>query len=108
MSHRRKNRLVVAMAAATLVASLSVGSVLAGEVTGNGKSLKVEDSKWGTDLHARSFCAYSGQNDNPTSTNPANPPGQVQSYGYSFARNGLKGVVPSPSVGCNPNAGFEE
>jgi hypothetical protein len=107
MRHR-KSRFALAIAAATLIASLSAGAALAGEVTGTRESLKVEDSKWGTDLHARSFCAYSGQNDNPTSTNPENPPGQVQSYGYSFARNGLKDAVPSPSVGCNPTAGFEE
>ncbi len=108
MSHRRKNRLVVAMAAATLVASLATGSVLAGEVTGKGDSLKVEDSKWGTGLHSRSFCAFSGQNDNPTSTDPENPPGRVQSYGFSVVRNGAKAFAPSPAVGCNPTAGFEE
>jgi len=31
----------------------------------------------------------------------------VQSYGYSFVRNGLKAVVPSPGFACNPNNGFE-
>jgi hypothetical protein len=108
MRHRRKHRFALAMAAATLVASLSVGAALAGEVNGNGKSLKVEDSKWGTGLHARSFCAFSGQNDNPTSTNPENPGGRVQSYGFSVVRAGGKAFAPSPSVGCNPNAGFEE
>ena len=37
---------------------------LAGEITGNGrKPLSFEDSKWGTGLHAGSFCAYSGQED---------------------------------------------
>lgn len=46
--------------------------------------------------HANSICVFSGLNDNPGSTNPANPGGVVQSYGYSFVRNGLKAIVPSP------------
>ena len=108
MAYRLRTRLPLALAAAMLVASVGASSVLAGEITGNGRSLKVENSKWGTGLHARSFCAYSGQNDIPDSTDPHNPPGRVQSYGFSFARNGLKALVPSPSVGCNPTAGFEE
>jgi hypothetical protein len=108
MHHGLRTRLAVALGTATLVASLGAGAVLGGEVNGNGKSLKVEDSKWGTDLHARSFCAYSGQNDNPASTNPENPGGRVQSYGYSVVRNGAKAFAPSPSAGCNPNVGVEE
>ena len=75
MLRRFVTRLAIAVSLTAVVLSLSAGAVLGGEVTGNGKSLKVEDSKWGTDLHARSFCAFSGQNDNPNSTNPANPPG---------------------------------
>ena len=102
-----KSRLVVAFGSSLLVLAVSGGIAMAGELTGNGQSLKVEDGKWPTGLHSRSFCAFSGQNDDPTSTNPENPPGQVQSYGYSFARNHLKDLVPSPAVGCNPNSGFE-
>jgi hypothetical protein len=108
MTRGLKSRLVLALGTATLIASMSVGSALAGEVTGNGRSLKVEDSKWGTGLHSRSFCAFSGQNDNPASTDPVNPGGRVQSYGFSVVRAGAKAFAPSPSVGCNPNAGFEE
>ena len=108
MHHGLRTRLALALGTATLVVSLSAGAVLAGEVTGNGRSLKVEQSKWGTGLHARSFCAFSGQNDNPTSTNPENPGGRVQSYGFSVVRAGGKAFAPSPSVGCNPNAEFEE
>lgn len=101
-------RLATALATALLLIAISAGATLAGEVTGNGKPLKVEDSKWGTGLHSRSFCAFSGQNDNPTSTDPENPGGRVQSYGYSVARNHLKAVAPTPAQGCNPNAGIEE
>ena len=103
-----KSRFALALGTATLVASLGAGAVLAGEVTGTRESLKIEDSKWGTGLHARSFCAFSGQNDNPLSTDPMNPGGRVQSYGFSVVKEGAKAFAPSPAVGCNPNAGFEE
>ena len=102
-----KSRLGLAFSSSLLLLVVSAGVAMAGEVNGNGESLKIEDGKWPTGLHARSFCAYSGQNDIPTSTDPANPPGRVQSYGFSFARNHLKDLVPSPAEGCNPNAGFE-
>ena len=57
-------RIVGAACAAALVASLGASVAFAGEVTGNGKLLHVDGGgKWGTGLHARSFCAYSGQED---------------------------------------------
>ena len=57
-------RLILALGAASLIASLSVSVVFAGEITGNGKSKQLEDGgKWGTGLHGRSFCAYPGQED---------------------------------------------
>ena len=103
-----KSRLGLALSSSLVVLVVSAGVALAGEVTGNGESLKVEDSKWGTGLHSRSFCAFSGQNDDPTSTDPMNPGGRVQSYGFSVARNHIKALAPTPAQGCNPNAGFEE
>src|SRR6188474_1529013 len=57
-------RLVLAALAATIVVALSASAAFAGELTGNGrKLLTFEGSKWGTGLHARSLCAYSGQED---------------------------------------------
>ena len=56
--------------------------------------------------HTQSICAFSGKNDDPNSTNPENPGGVAQSYGYSFVSKGLKGTVPSPAVGCNGHTGF--
>ena len=51
-------------ALASLDATLAANAAFAGEVTGNGTSLHVEGGgKWGTGLHARSFCAFSGQED---------------------------------------------
>ncbi|MDQ2673150.1 MAG: hypothetical protein M3Y40_00665 [Chloroflexota bacterium] len=108
MSRKFRSRFALAAGTAVLLTTLSVGSVLGGEVTGTRESLKIENSKWGTGLHARSFCAFSGQNDNPTSTDPMNPPGRVQSYGYSVVKEGAKAFAPTPAEGCNPNAGFEE
>jgi hypothetical protein len=98
MARRSTTRFGLAISAAALVLSLSASAALAGEVTGNGN--KSEFSQ------GRSICKFSGQNDNPSSTNPENPGGRVQSYGYSFVRNGLKAVVPSPGFACNPNNGF--
>ena len=103
-----KTRLWLALASSLVTLALSVGAAAAGEVNGNGESLKIEGGKWPTGLHARSFCAFSGQNDNPTSTDPENPGGRVQSYGYSVARHHAKAFAPTPAEGCNPNAGFEE
>jgi hypothetical protein len=99
MAHGLKTRFGGAVTLAAVVASLTAGAVLGGEITGNGKK---EDYSQG-----RSICKFSGQNDNPNSTDPANPPGRVQSYGYSFVRNGLKAFVPSPGFACNPNNGFQ-
>ena len=82
-----------ALSVAAIVLTLSASSALAGEITGNGKTLEP--------LHANSICAYSGLNDDPTGIDPENgPPGRVQSYGYSVVRNGLKAFAPSPGQAC--------
>ena len=107
MTRRFVTRLGLAVSVAAIVLSLSASAVLAGEITGNGKSLKVDGGgKWGTGLHARSLCAYSGHNDDPEEEFPFG--GQAQSYGYTAVRNGFKAFAPSPGVACNPNGGFEE
>jgi hypothetical protein len=80
-------------------AGAGASAASAGEVTGNG-------GPTAGPAHANSICVFSGQNDNPTSTDPENPGGIVQSYGYSFVSKGLKGEVPSPGVGCNGHSGF--
>jgi hypothetical protein len=45
---------------------------------------------------------FSGLNDNPTSTDPENPGGIVQSYGFSVVSQGFKGAVPGPGESCGP------
>jgi hypothetical protein len=42
------------------------------------------------------LCVFSGLNDNPGSTDPENPGGIVQSYGFSVVSKGLKAFAPSP------------
>jgi hypothetical protein len=74
MARRFIKRIGIAVSATAVILSLSVGAALAGEVTGNGKSLEP--------LAANSICAYSGLNDDPAGLDPANgPPGRTQSYG---------------------------
>ena len=82
MARRLMTRLGLAVSAAAVVLSLTASAALAGEITGNGKSLEP--------LHANSICAYSGLNDDPTGIDPEHngPPGRVQSYGQDV-RNGF-------------------
>ena len=84
---------------AVAIAALGAGPAFAGEVTGNGKPTAGP-------AHANSICVFSGKNDNPTSTDPENPGGVAQSYGFSYVSKGLKALVPSPRVGCNGHTGF--
>jgi hypothetical protein len=56
-------RLVAALSLAILVVTLTASVAMAGEVTGNGKNKQIDGGKWGTNLHARSVCAFSGQQD---------------------------------------------
>lgn len=107
MLQRSTRRLSVAALAALIVLSLGASSVFAGEITGNGKSLKTDSGKWGTGLHARSFCAYSGQEDDrfpPTSDPNA---GHAQSWGQipKAVRDAIGPHGFHPGMACNPNVG---
>jgi hypothetical protein len=100
------SRLTVAVSVAAIVASLSATAVFAGEITGNGKSLKVEDGgKWHTGLHARSFCAFSGQNDEYHEVSTEYP--RVQNWGEipKEFRAFLASIGAHPGQACNPNIG---
>lgn len=99
------SRLGAAVAVAALVASLGASSVLAGEITGNGKLL---------DMHGRSECSFSGQEDlqfytdNSDTTLKAEPtrgdPGHAQSWGQipKETRDFLTTIGLNPGVACNP------
>jgi hypothetical protein len=107
MSHRGKNRFILALAAATLVASLSAGVVAAGEITGNGK-LK--------DVNGHSACAFSGQEDlqwylddgntmpRPEATIVKGFPSHAQSWGQipKADREFLTSIGHNPGIACNP------
>ena len=84
---------------AMAVAGTGASVALAGEVTGNGKPVKAVTV-------TQSVCAFSGKNDNPTSTDPENPGGVAQSYGYSVVRAGGKAFAPPPSEACNGKTGW--
>jgi hypothetical protein len=108
-------RLFSAVCAAALIASVSASAVLGGEITGNGKSLKTDDGKWGTGLHARSECAYSGQEDgqfldeegDPLAEPTKGEPGHAQSWGQipKEFRDFLTSVGSNPGLACNPIKG---
>ena len=94
---RKKPLLAVAVCTAALTGA-GASAALASEVKGPPGSLT---PNLAAKFHANSICVFSGLNDNPGSTNPENPGGIVQSYGYSFVSKGLKAVVPSPGDPVN-------
>lgn len=77
-----------------LTAALGVGAnaAFAGEVTGNGSSLKEDD---GT-LHGASLCAFSGLNDGWFEGDPE----RTQSWGQIPREE--RDDHPSPGQACNP------
>lgn len=108
----------MALLGAVAVLSVGASAVLAGEVTGTGTSLKVDDGgKWGTGLHARSFCAFSGQEnlqyftDDTDSVPKAEPtkgdPAFSQSWGQipKAVRDQIGPLGFAPGRACNPNFG---
>lgn len=114
MTRGAMSRIGLAASAAALSLALTAGAALAGEVTGNGKSLKLPDDdpgKWGTFLHARSECAYSGQEDAQFPDQEDYDPnaGHAQSWGQIPKSDGfpnrdfLTGIGFHPGMACNPS-----
>lgn len=105
-------RLFAALGGAALVLALTASAAFAGEVTGTGRSLHVENSKWGTGLHARSECAFSGQEDLQYEDEEGKPlpefhrgvPGHAQSWGQipKSDRDFLATIGLHPGTACNP------
>ena len=91
-------------AAAVAVGALAFSSAgIAGEVNGSKSNPKHYYA------NGTSLCDFSGLNDNPTSTNPANPGGRTQSYGQENRLGYLDPSDPDqrdtfffPGSGCNP------
>jgi hypothetical protein len=91
---------LLAAVCAAAIAGAGANAALAGEITGNGRSLEP--------LHAKSICAFSGQNDDPLGLDPENgPPGRTQSYGQDVRSGALdptdKATELRPGFLCNPN-----
>lgn len=106
MSHR----FIRAVLAAVVLASVSVGSALAGEITGNGKPTPAGD-------RAHSICAFSGQEDLQFFEDDANTipkavptkgvPGHAQSWGQ--IPKAIRDTFPAeehPGNSCNGHTGF--
>jgi hypothetical protein len=105
-------RLVSAVLGMALIAIVSATAVLGGEVTGTGKSLHIDGGKWPTGLHARSVCAFSGQEDlqYTDGTITRGVPGHAQSWGQipKDFRDFLTSIGSNPGIACNPTKGAPE
>ena len=97
----KKSRLGIALSTAVLLGSLSLGSVLAGEVTGKGDVTRGPEN-------ANSICVFSGQNDHPEAPltldrtlAPDGPGGRTQNWGQLVSTFGIPGNAPfNPGASC--------
>ena len=99
MARRSMARFGLSIAAAAVILALTASLALAGEVTGSGKNA---DQNQG-----RSWCSFSGHNDDPGApsdgSGPNGPGGQSQSFGQDV-KLGLAELHGefSPGIACNP------
>ena len=110
-------RVVGAACAAVLMLALTASAAFAGEVTGNGKNKQIDGGKWGTNLHARSVCAFSGQEDLQYFTNQEGNTGPHPATKGDPAHAQSWGQIPkairdtfgaNPGLFCNPIKGAGE
>jgi hypothetical protein len=99
-----RRSLIVAVLAAIMVVAMA-GAAFAGEITGNGKSLKNDDGS----LNGHSACAFSGQNDTFIDADTPDEDGftRTQSWGQLSKEDKvfLKSVGFNPGIACNPTKG---
>jgi len=97
-------RTLVVLATAVMVVGPMAPLAHSGEITGKGRSLHVENSKWGTGLHSRSLCAYSGQEDLQFEEGGSKGvPAHAQSWGQ--IPKAVRDTFPAemhPGMACNP------
>ena len=91
--HPHRSRILVAIASAILLVSLSAGAALAGEVTGNGKDTPIREYR------AKSICAFSGLNDREVGEGPTNT--RVQNWGVTPLL-----ALGHPGDACNGHSGL--
>jgi hypothetical protein len=104
----RKLLFVAAICSATIAAP-----ALAGEIKGPPPSTNYTAPQ--LDIHARSFCVFSGLNDSPLGDPAAGDPGGItQSFGSFIASQGAsvpdldpQSTFGMPGFGCNPNRGVD-
>lgn len=97
----RTKKVAAVLCAAALV-SVGAQAALAGEVTGSGKNA---DQNQG-----RSWCSFSGLNDDPGApldgSGPNGPGGKSQSFGQEVKLGLADPHELNPGVACNPNRTF--
>ena len=103
-----KSRLTLAVATGALLVSLSVGSVLAGEVTGppgKGGHTPIGAAP-DNDPHASSICSFSGLGDGEDE--PGRTAAHVQNWGQvtKADRDFLTTIGFHPGDSCNGHRGF--
>ena len=102
MVHGFSKRLGLAVGAAAMVLSLTASVAMAGEVTGSGANDHQNQGK--------SWCSFSGLNDDPTApldgSGPNGPGGQSQSFGQDVRLGLANPHELNPGVACNPNRTF--
>jgi hypothetical protein len=92
-----KKALVVIGCAAIM--TIGANAALAGEVTGSGVKFDQNQGK--------SWCSFSGLNDDPLGLNPDNGPGGTsQSYGQEVRLGIASPHELTPGIACNPNRTF--
>lgn len=99
MARRRIARFGLGVSAAIMVLAVSASVALAGEVTGSGANAEQNQG--------RSWCSFSGLNDDPTApldgSGPNGPGGQAQSYGQDVKLGLADPREATPGLFCNPN-----
>jgi hypothetical protein len=99
---------VAAICSATIAAPALAGEIKGPPPTDNYTAPQL-------DIHARSFCVFSGLNDSPDGDPGAGDPGGItQSFGSFIASQGVsvpdldpKTTFGMPGFGCNPNRGVD-
>jgi hypothetical protein len=92
-----KRALVIVGCAAIM--TIGANAALAGEVTGSG--VKIDQNQ------GKSWCSFSGLNDDPLGLDPANGPGGTsQSYGQEVRLGIASPHELTPGIACNPNRTF--
>jgi hypothetical protein len=81
------------------IMAIGATAALAGEVTGSGANIDQNQGK--------SWCSFSGLNDDPLGLDPDNGPGGTsQSYGQEVRLGFASPHELTPGIACNPNRTF--